>query len=262
VAGGKAIVSDVDLGIRSGTHVAIVGPSGAGKSSLVGILLGWLFVTEGVVLVDGRPLDAQRLMQLRDETAWVDPAVQLWNTTLLENLLSGHGDEGLAALEDVLEAADLLEVVERLPGGLQSSLGESGARVSGGQGQRVRFGRALLKRDARLVILDEPFRGLERDKRRELLRRARMLWKDATILFVSHDVSDTLEMDRVLVVKDGSVVEDGSPSELLAKEGGEYGTLVRGDQAALADIWGRPEWRRLAIVDGTLVSRESHRSVS
>ncbi len=256
VAGGRPIVSDVTLTIPRGEHVAIVGPSGAGKSSLVSLLMGWLFVTEGRVLIDGRPLDAQRLAQLREETAWVDPAVQLWNATLVENLLYGHDDEALGHLEDVLEGADLLDVVERMPDGLQSSLGESGARVSGGQGQRVRFGRAMLKRDARLVILDEPFRGLERDKRRELLRRARKLWSRATILFVSHDVADTLEMDRVLVVQDGAVVEDGTPEGLLAEDT-SYRALVEGDRHALAGVWGKPEWKRLRVVDGQIVEKSA-----
>jgi ATP-binding cassette subfamily B protein len=256
VAGGRPIVSDVNLIIARGQHVAIVGPSGAGKSSLVSILLGWLFITEGRVLVDGRPLDAQRLAQLREETAWVDPAVQLWNTSLLENLLYGHGDDALAHLEDGLTGADLLDVIERLPDGLQSKLGEGGARVSGGQGQRVRFGRGLLKRDARLVILDEPFRGLERDKRRKLLRRARQLWSKATILFVSHDVGDTTDMDRVLVVKDGGVIEDGAPADLLRGET-EYRDLVEGDQRALAEVWGKPEWKRLRITDGRLETSDS-----
>ncbi len=254
VAGGQAVISNVNLTIPRGQHVAVVGPSGAGKSSLVGVLLGWLFVTEGRVLVDGRPLDAQRLVQLRDETAWVDPAVQIWNATLLENLLYGTGDEGLARIEQTLAAADLLDVVERLPDGLGSSLGEGGAKVSGGQGQRVRYGRALMKRDARLVILDEPFRGLERDKRRALLERARQLWAHATILFISHDVSDTLDMDRVLVIDGGELVEDGTPAELLAEETTFRG-LVEGDREALEQVWGRPEWRTLFVDRGKVVQK-------
>jgi ABC-type bacteriocin/lantibiotic exporter with double-glycine peptidase domain len=257
VAGGREILSAVNLGVRRGTHVAIVGASGAGKSSLVSVLLGWLGVTDGRVLVDGRPLDAQRLVQLRDETAWVDPAVQLWNATLLDNLLYGHGDAGLAGLEDALASADLLDVVERMPDGLQSTLGEGGARVSGGQGQRVRAGRALLKRDARLVILDEPFRGLEREKRRRLLARAREIWRHATILFVSHDVGDTLEMDRVIVVHEGRIAEDGTPAELLAQTDGHFAKLVEGDRRASDDVWGRSGWRRTVLDEGVLAPRKA-----
>lgn len=256
VAGGRAVIADVNLSIPRGSHVAIVGPSGAGKSSLVGILLGWLFVTEGKILVDGRPLDEQRLALLREETAWIDPAIQLWNATLLDNILYGTGDAGLAHLEQALDTADLLDVVERLPDGLQTPLGEAGARVSGGQGQRVRYGRALLNRDARLVILDEPFRGLEREKRRQLLARARELWSTATILFVSHDVADTLDLDRVIVVSEGAIVEDGKPAELLEHEGGVYRSLVEGDRSALDEVWGKPEWSRLALVDGVIVRGE------
>ena len=253
VAGGQAVLDGIDLSVAPGEHIAVVGPSGAGKSSLVGLLLGWLYVSDGKVLVDRRPLDAQRIVQLREETAWVDPAVQLWNQTLLENMLYGHGDDVLADIEEALTAADLLDVVERMPDGLQSPLGEGGARVSGGQGQRVRVARALLKRDARLVVLDEPFRGLERPKRRALLRRARERWPSATLFFVSHDVGDTLDMDRVIVVKDGTVVEDGAPRDLLRNDG-TYSALVQGDRDALTDVWGRPEWRRLRIDDGRLVA--------
>ena len=251
MAGGRALVSNAKVTIRKGTHIAIVGPSGAGKSSLVSILMGWLFVTEGRVLVDGRPLDAVRLAQLRNETAWVDPSIQLWNATLLENLLYGHSDDALVGVEDALVGGDLLDVVERMRLGLQSPLGEGGAQVSGGQGQRVRLGRALLRRNARLAILDEPFRGLERSKRREMLRRSRKIWQNATMLFVSHDVSDTLEMDRILVVDHGAIIEDGSPEELLARDS-KYKKLVEGDRAALSGIWGKPEWRRLTIEHGAL----------
>ncbi len=255
MAGGHTVLDGVDLTIRAGERVAIVGPSGAGKSSLVGVLLGWLYVSEGRVLVDRRPLDAQRLVQLRHETAWVDPAVQLWNGSLVENVLYGHGDDGIADLEDALAASDLLDVVDRMPGGLQSPLGEGGAKVSGGQGQRVRIARALLSRHARLVLLDEAFRGLERKKRRELTRRAREHWPTATQLFVTHDVADTLEMDRVVVIEDGKVVEDGSPDELLSS-GGTYHQLVTGDREALEEVWGRSEWRRFVIDDGRLVETE------
>src|SRR5207247_204276 len=162
--------------VPAGSHVAIVGPSGAGKSSLVGLLLGWHKPSVGRVVVDGEPLGGARLARLRRETAWVDPAIQLWNRSLLDNL-------------------------------------RSGARDQGGEGQRVRFGRALVRGDARLVILDEPFRGLDRTKRRELLSKARELWRGATLLCVTHDVAETLGFERVLVVEGGRVVEDAPAAE-------------------------------------------------
>src|SRR5262249_61727112 len=104
--------------------------------------------------------------------AWVDPAVHLWNTTLLDNLLYGTNPDEAPAVGAVVEDASLIDVLRRLPEGLQTPLGEGGGLLSGGQGQRVRLGRALVRADARLVLLDEPFRGLDREQRRALLRRA------------------------------------------------------------------------------------------
>jgi ATP-binding cassette subfamily B protein len=174
LAGGHSILNEVDLQIEAGNHVAIVGSSGAGKSSFVGLLLGWHRAAAGRVLIDGEELSGAHLAQLRAETAWVDPAIQLWNRSLLENLCYGaNEDSALRTPHSALEQAELRRVLEKLPDGLQTSLGEGGALVSGGEGQRVRLGRALMRRDARLVILDEPFRGLDRDQRRVLMMRAR-----------------------------------------------------------------------------------------
>jgi ABC-type transport system involved in cytochrome bd biosynthesis fused ATPase/permease subunit len=174
-AAGHTILADLDLSIAAGSHVAIVGPSGAGKSSLVGLLLGWHRAASGQVCIDGVPLDGQRLEQLRQETAWVDPAVQLWNRSLLENLRYGAHGNHVTPLAAVLEQAELRSVLEKLPDGLQTALGEGGGRLSGGEGQRVRLGRALLRPGVRLVLLDEPFRGLDHQQRQELLARARCL---------------------------------------------------------------------------------------
>ncbi len=185
---GHDVLSGVDLDVAPGEHVAIVGPSGAGKSTLVGLLLGWHRAAAGSVLVDGEPLTAGRLARLRERTAWVDPSVQLWNRSLLDNLRYGNTTGDGTAIGQVLEIAELRGLVERLPDGLQTPLGEGGALVSGGEGQRVRVGRALLRPDARLVILDEPFRGLDREQRARLLAAARSWWSDATLLCVTHDV--------------------------------------------------------------------------
>jgi ABC-type multidrug transport system fused ATPase/permease subunit len=115
LVGGQSILEGIDLAITPGAHVALVGPSGAGKSSLVGLLLGWHRPASGRIVVDGKPLDGAGLAKLREETAWVDPAVQLWNRSLLSNL--NYGGEGNATpLQEVIAAADLRSVLERLPG--------------------------------------------------------------------------------------------------------------------------------------------------
>lgn len=252
-AGGHTVLEDIELSIAPGSHVAIVGPSGAGKSSLAGLLVGWQRVSQGALLVDGAPLDGARLERLRRETAWVDPSVQIWNRSILDNLTYGSSPDLPGALNPVIGAADLMSVLENLPDGLQTALGEGGARVSGGEGQRVRLGRALLRPGVRLAILDEPFRGLDRTKRRELLERARELWADATLLCITHDVSETLGFDRVLVVEAGHVVEHGAPEALAAQPESRYRALLDAETLAKTEVWSAATWTRTRLEKGLLV---------
>ncbi len=249
-AAGRTILDDVTAHIAAGEHVAIVGESGAGKSSFVGLLLGWHKPASGKVFVDGNALRGDVLRRLRDDCAWVDPAVQLWNRSLLENLSYGAMEHG--SLAQILERADLIELLERLPGGLQTSLGEGGALVSGGEGQRVRLGRALHRPKSRLVIFDEPFRGLDREKRRLLLDRARELWRGATLLCVTHDVGETMEFDRVLVVDGGKIVEDSSPKKLASRRGSKYQRMLDAESEVRAKLWSAENWRRLVMRGGEL----------
>jgi ATP-binding cassette subfamily B protein len=251
-AGGHTILEDVRLDIAAGSHVAIVGTSGAGKSTLLGLLLGWHRAAAGSVCVDDVPLDTEHLDRLRQETAWVDPSVQLWNASLLYNLLYGADPDEAPALGSVVEDASLTDVLRRLPEGLQTPLGEGGGLLSGGQGQRVRLGRALVRSDARLVLLDEPFRGLDREQRRGLLRRARQVWRDSTLLCVTHDVGETREFERVLVIESGRVVEDGCPADLMANPGSRYRELLEAETQVRTGLWASSSWRRLRLEDGHL----------
>jgi len=258
-AAGHTILDGIDLSIDPGTHVAIVGPSGAGKSSLVGLLLGWHRPASGSVLVDGRPLDGAQLDQLREQTAWVDPTVQLWNRSLVENLLygehaNGNGTSSLS-LDQTLATSDLYDVLPRLEDGLQTPLGGDGGRVSGGEGQRVRFGRALRRHQPRLAILDEPFRGLDRAKRRELMARARRRWSEATLLCITHDVGDTRDFDRVLVVEGGRIVEDGCPKVLATDDRSRYRALLDAEAAVRDRLWSRSNWRHLRLHAGQLTEK-------
>ena len=254
-AAGRTLLSGVDLTVKSGEHVAIVGVSGAGKSTLAGLLLGWHDPASGTLLIDGQPLDAAGLASLRRMTAWVDPAVHLWNRSLLENLQYGNPSDAGSALGFAVTAADLQGVVERLPHGLQTALGEGGALVSGGEGQRVRLGRALLRQNVRLVVLDEPFRGLDRDARRRLMKLVRDHWRHATLVCISHDVSDTQSFERVLVVDNGAIVEDGDPAILL-RTSSRYRDLVTTEHMVHERLWASPVWRRVRIDGGRIEAEE------
>lgn len=252
VVGGHSILRELDVTIGAGEHVAIVGRSGSGKSTLLGILLGWVRPAAGEVWLDGAVADHAALAALRPQTAWVDPAVQLWNTSLAENLAYGVPAADIAA---TIGPADLEPLLGRLPEGLGTRLGEGGALVSGGEGQRVRFGRALAApADGRaLALLDEPFRGLDRSQRRARLAIARERWSAATLLCATHDLVETLAFPRVLVIDEGTIVEDGVPSELAADPASRFAALLAEEEGAAA-AWAR--WRRITLDAGQIVPTE------
>jgi len=253
VAAGHDILLNVDLSIAPGEHIAIVGPSGAGKSSLVGLLLGWHRLAAGRLLVDGKPLSGKYLAALRRQTAWLDPAVQLWNRSFLENLTFGVQHGGFGRIGEAIDAATLRPVLQNLPAGLQAHLGESGALLSGGEGQRVRLARALMQTQVRLALLDEPFRGMDRAQRRQLLLEARQWWRAATLLCVTHDVEETLSFERVLVVENGAIVEDAAP-RVLAGRDSRYREMLNSERRLRDRLWQGKHWRRLAIANRRLSS--------
>jgi ATP-binding cassette subfamily B protein len=220
---------------------------------LVGLLLGWHRPASGRILIDGEPLDGLRLERLRREIAWVDPTVQLWNRSFLENICYGAPADPSLPIDRAIEQADLRGVLERLTNGLQTPLGEGGALVSGGQGQQVRLGRAMVRPGVRLVILDEPFRGLDREQRWKLLNRARRVWREATLLCVTHDIDETQAFDRVLVVEGGQIAEDGAPADLVKRLGSRYRAMLEAEEAVRQELWSSGIWCRRRLVDGVLV---------
>lgn len=259
--GANRVLSNLTLEIPAGQRVAIVGSSGAGKSSVFALLLGLVERDSGDVVADGLPIESYDLGRFRRETVWIDPSVQLWNRSLLRNLQFGNPETARHPVEQAIDDMELGGVIERMPEGLATELGESGARVSGGEGQRVRASRAILRRGARLWLLDEAFRGLDRPARRRLSRVVRARAGEATVLEVTHDVADTFDFDRVLVIEDGRLVEDGAPQALMG-EASRYAALVHADRSVQEDIWGADGWKRLTVDRGTVLEDASLRAPS
>jgi ABC-type multidrug transport system fused ATPase/permease subunit len=253
VAGRHVLLEHVTLHAGPGEHIGIVGMSGAGKSSFLGCLLGWHPPATGSIMVDDRPLDAAMLAQLRRETAWIDPQVHLFRSSLFDNLCYGNGRRGPSQIEDEIRATDLERILSLSPHGLQSPIGEGGALISGGEGQRIRAARAFGRTGVRLAILDEPLRGLSHEDRQHLLATARRHFAGATLFCVTHDVSDTLDLDQVLVIERGRVIEQGPPHVLCANPASRYNALLAEERAVSQEMWSHPKWRRLKLHAGSLV---------
>jgi ABC-type transport system involved in cytochrome bd biosynthesis fused ATPase/permease subunit len=193
---------------------------------------------------------------LRRQTAWIDPAVQIWNRTLIENLRYGMPPDAAMPWFTALDAADLLPLLQSLPAGLQTQLGEGGALVSGGEGQRVRLGRGLMRAPVRLVVLDEAFRGLDRAQRRCLLQRARQWWHEATLICITHDLVETQFFDRVVVLEAGHITDDDAPGVLAERASSAYRALLEAEQTLYAQISREAGWQFLRLQDGRLVEHE------
>jgi ATP-binding cassette subfamily B protein len=133
---------------------------------------------------------------------------------------------------------------------MQTPLGEGGGLVSGGEGQRVRLGRALGHPQLRLVVLDEPFRGLDRNTRARLLARVRTHWAAATLICITHDVAETQTFSRVLVIDGGRIVEEGTPADLAAAPSSRYRALLDAEERVRAHGWGNPAWRKIRLAEG------------
>ena len=248
---GHTLLQDVDLTIPPGTHVAVLGASGAGKSTLLGLLLGWHRPTQGEIRVDGRRLEGHEVDRLRRGTVWVDPAVQLWNRSLAANLRYGD-PRGATPLGELLEEGDLYDLVERLPRGQATPLGEGGSLISGGEGQRVRYGRGAGRRKARLVLLDEAFRGLDQPSRERFLGRARQRFGTATLLAALHSPGEARSFDQIVVLESGRLIESGPPEGLMSQEGSAFRRLLAAERELLQGGWRDARWQHWTLRDGGL----------
>jgi len=195
---------DVSLTIRAGERVAIIGPSGAGKSTLLGLLLGFVRPTEGRVLVDGVDLATLDLDAWRERLAWVPQRAHLFAASLADNIRLGAPDASGEAVRMAVKAAALDEVVEALPDGLETVLGERGHGLSSGQRQRVALARAFV-RDAPILLLDEPTARLDGGSEAAVLDATRRLVAGRTALMVAHRPALLAEADRVIRVTEGRV---------------------------------------------------------
>jgi subfamily B ATP-binding cassette protein MsbA len=214
---GPAVLDRVSFNIPAGRTTAIVGRSGAGKSTLLSLLFRFRDPTEGAILVDGRPLPELDLAAWRGRLSLMAQEAQLFNATAAENI--GYGDLE-ASPARIAEAAAVAgaDFLAALPQGLDTELGDRGARLSGGQRQRIALARTILKAPD-LLLLDEPTNALDAETEQAFQDALRTFSQGRTVVVVAHRLSTVMAADQVVVLEAGRVVEVGPPQELLARPG-------------------------------------------
>jgi ATP-binding cassette subfamily C protein CydC len=217
-AGGPPILEDVTFALEPGKRVAVVGPSGAGKSTLVNLILRFWDPSSGQIRLGGHDIREYAQDDLRDLIGVVTQDTHVFNDTLHGNLLLARPEATDADLRRLMAQVQLSELVEHLPQGLDSPLGEQGLKLSGGERQRLSIARTLLK-DAPLLVLDEPTANLDPLTERELLDAAYELMHDRATLVITHRLVRMEDMDEILVLDRGCIVERGTHGELLGARG-------------------------------------------
>lgn len=217
------VFDNFNLHIPAGQRVGLVGRSGAGKTTLTKLLLRLSDIQEGEILIDGQNVAKGTQQSLRRQVAYVPQEALLFHRTIAENIAYARPDASMDEIREAARQANALEFIERLPQGFDTVTGERGIKLSGGQRQRIAIARAMLA-DAPILVLDEATSALDSESEKLVQDALEKLMQGRTSIVVAHRLSTVASLDRIVVLDQGKIVEDGPHSELIA-QGGEYAQL-------------------------------------
>ncbi len=217
----KEVIKDFNLSVEPGECVAFVGASGCGKSTIMNMIIGFLQPTKGVIKIDGKDIKLLNLEDYRKFIAVVPQNSILFTGSIKDNIL--YGTQGIqdSVLQDIMDKANIREFIDKLPNGLDTNIGEHGGKLSGGQKQRISIARALI-RDPKIIILDEATSALDNISEYQVQKAMGSLIKGRTTFIVAHRLSTIRDADRIVVMKDGEIVEIGTYDALMEKKGEFY----------------------------------------
>ena len=219
--GEQVVLNGIDLTIAKGETVALVGPSGSGKTTLVHLLARFYDATKGQITWDDRPLESFELVSFRSQMGMVTQEARLFNASVTENVTLGAANGAVHELQDleqVANAANALEFIQQMEEGWGSSVGDGGNKLSGGQRQRLSIARALHK-DPPVLLLDEATSALDTESEHAVQQAINRLMEGRTTLVVAHRLSTIRHADRIVVLDQGNIVEEGDHEALMARKG-------------------------------------------
>ena len=221
---GDTLFHDFSLDIKPGEKIGLVGASGSGKTTLTKLLLRFADIDSGKITIDGQDISEVTQASLRAQIAYVPQEPLLFHRSVRENIAYGRPDATDAEIEEAAKKAGAYDFIVGLKDGWDTMVGERGIKLSGGQRQRVAIARAILK-DAPILVLDEATSALDSESEALIQKSLETLMENRTSIVIAHRLSTIAKLDRIIVLKDGKIVEDGSHDELINKKRGVYAKL-------------------------------------
>jgi ATP-binding cassette, subfamily B, bacterial len=222
--GNEALFNNLNLSIKAGEKIALVGPSGGGKTTITKLLLRFKEINSGQISIDSQDISKCSLTSIRESIAYVAQESVMFHRTIADNIRYGKLDATLVEIIKAAKRANAHDFINKLPRGYDTFVGERGVKLSGGQRQRIAIARALIK-DAPIIVLDEATSALDSQSEKLIQEALWELMKNRTAIVIAHRLSTIQKMDRIVVLNDGAIVEQGTHQDLLKINAGIYATL-------------------------------------